>query len=311
MPTLNEFTDGEVREAARAQAAVLARARGRSCVLFHDPEIDPRSVIAVAGALLECGPAVDIVLHSPGGCSCCAYAIARELRRNCSEVGVIVPYVAKSAATLVALAADEIVLGALAELGPIDSQASLKQRADVSVRSSCLVSSRALDEVKKFCVATYDEVVRQLIQCRRMRAEDACRAAAELVGHLATPLTSQVDPVAIAESARSLENGAMYAERILRRYRPQLWAERGRRIVEQLVFGYPTHEFTIDLEELLEIGLPARHATGDEAEAVAALAGTMNELDGNRAFIERVDPVPAAALAASSGDPEVDASELA
>jgi len=65
---------------------------------------------------------LDLFLHSPGGSAEAAESIVEYLRTRFDHIRVIVPVAAMSAATMVALAADEIVMGAHSQLGPIDPQ---------------------------------------------------------------------------------------------------------------------------------------------------------------------------------------------
>jgi ClpP class serine protease len=65
---------------------------------------------------------LDIVLHTPGGLVLAATQIARAIREHKSKVTVFVPHYAMSGGTLIALAADEIVMSSHAVLGPIDPQ---------------------------------------------------------------------------------------------------------------------------------------------------------------------------------------------
>lgn len=68
------------------------------------------------------GPALDVVLHSPGGSPEAAASIVRYLRTKFKNMRVFVPLAAMSAATMWALAANEIVMGKHSQLGPIDPQ---------------------------------------------------------------------------------------------------------------------------------------------------------------------------------------------
>lgn len=68
------------------------------------------------------GPNVDLILHSPGGIPEAAEAVVSYLRSRFSHIRVIVPYLAMSAATMIACAADEIVMGKHSFLGPTDPQ---------------------------------------------------------------------------------------------------------------------------------------------------------------------------------------------
>lgn len=65
---------------------------------------------------------LDIILHTQGGNSFAGRQIARAIKAHPARKTVFVPYFAMSAGTRVALAADQIVMGAQATLGPIDTQ---------------------------------------------------------------------------------------------------------------------------------------------------------------------------------------------
>jgi len=65
---------------------------------------------------------LDLILHSPGGNAQAAEQVIEYLRTQFDHIRAIVPLQAKSAATMMALGADEIVLGKHSELGPIDPQ---------------------------------------------------------------------------------------------------------------------------------------------------------------------------------------------
>src|ERR1700757_1331950 len=65
---------------------------------------------------------IDIILHTPGGLVLAATQIARAIRDRKSRVTVFVPHYAMSGGTLIALAADEIVMSSHAVLGPVDPQ---------------------------------------------------------------------------------------------------------------------------------------------------------------------------------------------
>src|ERR1700692_4485976 len=65
---------------------------------------------------------LDLVLHTPGGLVLAALQIAKAVRDHKSKVTVFVPHYAMSGGTLIALAADEIVMCKHSILGPIDPQ---------------------------------------------------------------------------------------------------------------------------------------------------------------------------------------------
>ena len=65
---------------------------------------------------------LDIILHTPGGLALAAIQIARAVKEHRGPTTVFVPHYAMSGGALIAIAADKIVLGPHAVLGPIDPQ---------------------------------------------------------------------------------------------------------------------------------------------------------------------------------------------
>jgi ClpP class serine protease len=65
---------------------------------------------------------IDLILHTPGGLVLAAEQIAKALVEHKGKVTVFVPHYAMSGGTLIALAADEIVMDTNAVLGPVDPQ---------------------------------------------------------------------------------------------------------------------------------------------------------------------------------------------
>ncbi|WP_022854194.1 SDH family Clp fold serine proteinase [Thermodesulfatator atlanticus] len=65
---------------------------------------------------------IDIILHTPGGVVLASLQIAKALKRHKAKTTAFVPHYAMSGGTLIALAADEIVMDEHAVLGPVDPQ---------------------------------------------------------------------------------------------------------------------------------------------------------------------------------------------
>jgi ClpP class serine protease len=68
------------------------------------------------------GRSIEIVLHTPGGLVLAAQQIAAALADHDGKVTAIVPHYAMSGGTMIALAADEILIDSHAALGPVDPQ---------------------------------------------------------------------------------------------------------------------------------------------------------------------------------------------
>lgn len=65
---------------------------------------------------------IDLIIHTPGGLVLAATQIAKALKDHPAETRVIVPHYAMSGGTLIALAADRIIMDPHAVLGPVDPQ---------------------------------------------------------------------------------------------------------------------------------------------------------------------------------------------
>src|ERR1700720_3225974 len=102
---------------------------------------DAQTIIAAIKDTPEDMP-IDFVIHTPGGLVLAAMQIARALEAHKAKVTVYVPVYAMSGGTLIALAANEIVLGEFSVLGPIDPQiVGLQDASIVKARDSKPVES--------------------------------------------------------------------------------------------------------------------------------------------------------------------------
>ncbi|MBU1016761.1 hypothetical protein KJ678_01190 [Patescibacteria group bacterium] len=63
---------------------------------------------------------IDLFLYSTGGDTMVPWRLVSMIREYCNKFSVLIPYKAHSAATMIALGADEIVMSDLSEISPID-----------------------------------------------------------------------------------------------------------------------------------------------------------------------------------------------
>jgi ClpP class serine protease len=120
----------------RLIAKIEGQRKSRVILLVHRQEtmsilgfpvfryIDVNDSEQVMRAIHLTDPAVplDLVLHTPGGLVLAALQIARAIHKHQGKVTAFVPHYAMSGGTLIALAADEIVMSEYAVLGPVDPQ---------------------------------------------------------------------------------------------------------------------------------------------------------------------------------------------
>jgi len=124
----------------RSRAALLGRfeeeRKSRVIAMIHRQESASFLGVPVAGSIsIDDSEAVlrairftppeqpiDVILHTPGGLVLASEQIAKALIEHKGKVTVFVPHYAMSGGTLIALAADEIVMDPNAVLGPVDPQ---------------------------------------------------------------------------------------------------------------------------------------------------------------------------------------------
>jgi hypothetical protein len=99
--------------------------------------------------LCDASPDQDLhlMLVSQGGDGEVAVRIVRSAQARCARLTVIVPDYAKSAATLLALGAHQILMGPPSDLGPVDPQFPLSDFDLVSAKDMIAAVERALDDV--------------------------------------------------------------------------------------------------------------------------------------------------------------------
>lgn len=85
-------------------------------------DIDDSEQVLRAVKLTDPNVPIDLILHTPGGLVLAAEQIAYALCRHKAKVTIFVPHYAMSGGTMIALAADEIVMDENAVLGPVDPQ---------------------------------------------------------------------------------------------------------------------------------------------------------------------------------------------
>lgn len=125
---------------------------------------------------------IDLVLHTPGGLVLASVQIARALHEHQGKVTAFVPHYAMSGGTLIALAADEIVMCRHAVLGPVDPQ--LGQAPAASILQ--VLAKKPIAEIDDQTLILADQAEKAIRQVResvleflqdRYPAEQAARLA--------------------------------------------------------------------------------------------------------------------------------------
>jgi ClpP class serine protease len=149
-------------------------------IMRHIDIDDSESVLrAIRGT--RPGRTIEIILHTPGGLVLAASQIALALADHDGRVVAVVPHYAMSGGTLIALAADEIVIDRHAALGPVDPQ--LGQYPAASLVAVAAMPGEHKDEtlimadVGRKALRQVEAVVTQLLQehTPELRAREVAR----------------------------------------------------------------------------------------------------------------------------------------
>lgn len=181
---------------------------------------------------------IEIVLHTPGGLVLAATQISAALADHPAEVTAVVPHYAMSGGTLIALAADTIVMDEHSALGPVDPQ--LGQRAAASILAALEFPGERDDEtliladVSRKAIFQVESFVRGLLE-RRMelaRARDVAHLLSTGVWTHDRPLLAKE----VADLGVTVRIGVGDEERDLLGLYPQ---PRGREASVEYVPGAP------------------------------------------------------------------------
>lgn len=193
---------------------------------------------------------IALLIRSPGGHPDAAYRLATLLRRHCGGFVAVVPSWAKSAATLLALGADEIVLGDSGELGPLDVQLPVPQGEDYA---SALNEYQALYRLSEFALDAFNETMFQMQErFEDLTDKELMPFAIRFALGMMRPLLDDLDSVHYTYISRELRLIQEYAVRLMRRTYKE---EEARKIARHLVENYYDHGFVIDAGEAENIGL--------------------------------------------------------
>ncbi len=216
---------------------------------------------------------LEILIHSGGGDARTAYSIAKFFRQHCKTLNVIVPFQAKSAATLMCLAADNIYLSEFGELGPLDVQVTDPLERGAS-QFSPLDEFKSLEFLREYAVESLDYFTGLLLEQSGMSIKEALHESIPCITAMIKPLYEKIDPLQFGEHRRMLSEGEEYAKRLLKLAKHPNSAKVAAKLVEK----YPAHDFVIDFHEALdELELPVRKLDRVDFEAIQPMVSLTNE----------------------------------
>jgi hypothetical protein len=193
---------------------------------------------------------LDIFLCSNGGSGTVPWRLISLFREYADSIGVLIPFRAYSAASLLALGADEIVMHQFAEMGPIDPSVSNDfNPVDPNSRQRISISVEDVKAYLSFIKTTVgihheDELI---------KAVDA--------------LIQKVHPLALGTVERFISQSRLIAEKLLRTHRKPVVEHDMQTIIEMMASKLFFHGHPINrLEARKEIGLKVMDKVPAELE---------------------------------------------
>lgn len=180
---------------------------------------------------------IDLFLYSRGGDVSIPWRVVSMLRAFADEFNVLVPYKAQSAATLLSLGADSIVMGRKAELGPIDP---------TLVRGASDGGAIAPQEISVEDVNSFLSFVRE-----RAQINDQV-ALAQMVGEL----VRQIGPLNLGSVNRQHSHIRLVARKLLTSRKDKMDEETIGAVIDMLTQKMYSHGHGIGRKEASDIGLP-------------------------------------------------------
>lgn len=233
---------------------------------------------------------VILILVTGGGDAHAAYRIARCLQGAYEKFSLFLTGYCKSAGTLVAVGAHELIVAESGELGPLDVQMSKPD--ELMQRQSGLTATAALSSLHEQAFTAFEHFFLTLIRKsgNAITTRTATHIATQLTSGLFSPMYEHVDPMHVGEAGRALQIAVQYGE-ILRSESRNITP----RDLSRLTTGFASHDFVIDLAQIK--GLFSNVRVPDELEQVLA-----NILDS--AAAEPEDAAIVAYLSTEKAEPQ-------
>jgi len=187
---------------------------------------------------------IDVFLYSRGGDVSVPWRIVSMIREFCDEFNVLIPYRAQSAATLLSMGADNIIMGKKAELGPIDPTLVKATMGETAVPPQEI----AVEDVNSFLSFVEERA--------NINDQDA-------VTNILSSLINQIGPLTLGSVNRQHNHIRLVARKLLTSRREKLDEEKISTIVETLTEKIYSHGHAIGRREAKDIGLPVGYPDDD------------------------------------------------
>ncbi len=146
---------------------------------------------------------IDVLLYSTGGVTMAAWGLANLIREFSDQFSVLVPFKAQSAATLLCLGADEVVMGRLGQLSPVDPS--------VTSPFNPMAPQNPMQPVPQLLPVSVEDVTSYLSLAR----EEAELKSEDSILEVFKKLSDTVQPMALGSVYRAKQQIKLLSEQLL------------------------------------------------------------------------------------------------
>lgn len=198
-----------------------------------------------------------LILTTFGGDPDAAFRMAKFVKKNYKNFILFIFGYCKSAGTLLAIAANKIVMSDFGELGPLDIQ--VPKEGDLR-RESGLNIQQSLKVIREEAPKIYSQCLFDILDLDPERETIPLKVVENLAVSIAIgllkPISGQIDPARLGELDRQTRIAMEYGYRL---------NPNREKIIKRLTSDYPSHSFVIDYDEAQELfGDCVRKPTGAE-----------------------------------------------
>lgn len=254
------------KELVVAAADSVAKGRDADVILYNGPMLRPEDTKVIS----QCRQRnkrthVLVILVTRGGDADAAYRMARCFQTQYTRFLLYVSGFCKSAGTLVAVGAHDLIMSDRGELGPLDVQ--MPKKDALWEMQSGLTVMDTLDTLQYKAARTFEQFFGSLVRSSSsITLKTAAEIATKMTTGLFAPLYSQVDPLHIGEAGRAMTVAEQYGNRLL---------EHGCNITDEglrkIVTDYPSHGYVIDRAEATRLFESVQEPSTEEVLLVEAL----------------------------------------
>ncbi len=226
-------------------------------------------------------PNISLMLTTYGGDPDAGYRVMRMLQSFYVDIYFYIFGYCKSAGTLMALGAKEIIMGSFGELGPLDTQLikddELLQMSGMNYIQSFLALNEQLELAFKRNFINLKQESNNTITTKT-----AADVASKLAIGLISPISAQIDPIKLGEVVRAIKIAEAYGKRL----------NQDVELVRKLITGYPSHGFVIDLKEASSIFSNVRGCNENEKvlEILPLIIGNTRQPKPDAQIFNLLDP---------------------